>query len=129
MIGSRQRAALMLGAALVVGALVGVGATVAWEHGAHANTVRGPAAYLAWLTDELKLDQQEQTRVKTVLDRYAPISDSMWEEVRPRFDSLRLALRADIRDLLRPDQQTQFQEMLRRHDAERHTRGTTRARK
>jgi hypothetical protein len=42
--------------------------------------------------------------------------DSMWGEVRPRFDSLRTLVRDEIRSQLTPDQAAKYQEMIERRN-------------
>jgi hypothetical protein len=44
--------------------------------------------------------------------------DSMWGEVRPRFDSLRTLVRDEIRGQLSPEQATKYQEMIERRNRE-----------
>jgi hypothetical protein len=48
--------------------------------------------------------------------------DSMWQEVRPRFDSVRAIMRGEIRGQLTSEQQTMYQQMIERREREQRER-------
>jgi len=48
--------------------------------------------------------------------------DSMWQEVRPRFDSVRTIIRGEIRSLLSPEQQGKYQQLIERREREQRER-------
>ncbi len=123
MTGSALRAAVLLTGIFVAGAATGSVAMHQYE--AHqADRARGPDAYLERLNRELTLDTAQYAKVKAVLDRYSPRMDALWAETRPRFETMRTELRGDIRALLTDAQRTRYEEMIRRHDADRNARGT-----
>lgn len=120
---SRWSALLLLVATFVVGVLVGAGgAALAQQRGlgthGHAS---GPDGYADWLAHELALSPPQRDSVRAVLHRYQPAMDSLWRETRPRFETLRSAVRSDIRSHLTPEQRRKYEEMLeRRRKAEPH---------
>jgi Spy/CpxP family protein refolding chaperone len=124
MIGSRGTASALLIVTFIVGALSGAG------YQAYAD--RAPTTtptYLDRLTTQLRLNETQQQRVKAILEQYSAPMDSLWAEIRPKYEPLRQAMRADIRQVLTDEQRTKYEEMLRRYDAERSNRqGAPRAR-
>ena len=104
---SRLAAAGLLLAVFALGALAGgVGVSVAEHRRAGVGTQpRGREGMLA------RPDQRswscpgtQQDSIRAILERHEPAMDSMWREVRPRFDSLRGVVRDEIRAQLTPDQ-------------------------
>lgn len=121
---SRLGAVTLLVAAMSVGALVGGIAVSAAEHRGDgpANHNHGRDGYVARLTDELSLTAAQQESVRAVLDRHRPEMDSMWQEVRPRFDSVRTIMRGEIRAQLSPEQQQKYQQLIERREREQRER-------
>lgn len=117
---SRLGAVALLLATMSVGALVGGIAVSAAEHREGGPVARrhGRDAFMARLTDELKLSDTQQDSIRAVLERHRPGMDSMWQEVRPRFDSVRAVMRSEIRAQLSPEQQTMYQQMIERRERE-----------
>jgi hypothetical protein len=74
------------------------------------------------MTEELKLSTEQQDSIRSVLDRHRPAMDSMWQEVRPRFDSVRAIMRGEIRTQLSSDQQQKYQQMIERREREQRER-------
>lgn len=129
MTASRRAATALLVGVFLAGGFSGAG-LMAWREGRAeaAPQRRGPDYYLTRLTRELDLDAGQQSRVRAVLDRYSAPMDSLWAEVKPRFETLRQSMRTDIRQVLTDAQRTKYEEMLRRHDAERSNAPGSRAR-
>jgi hypothetical protein len=123
---SRLSAAGLLLAVFALGALAGHFGPPAMEHhGAGASRLtRGREGILTRLNSELQLSTTQQDSIRAILQRHEPAMDSMWREVRPRFDSLRDVVRAEIRVQLTPDQQRKYTEMNERRDREYRQRGT-----
>ncbi|HKP27802.1 MAG TPA: hypothetical protein VJU15_00270 [Gemmatimonadales bacterium] len=121
---SRLGAVGLLVAAMSFGALVGGIAVSAAEHrgGGPIAHRHGRDAFMVRLTEELRLSVEQQDSIRSVLDRHRPQMDSMWQEVRPRFDSVRVIMRGEIRAQLRPEQQTMYQQMIERREREQRER-------
>jgi hypothetical protein len=121
---SRFGAVALLLAAMSFGALVGGIAVSAAEHreGGPIAHKHGRDAYMARLTEELKLTAGQQDSIRSVLDRHRPQMDSMWQEVRPRFDSVRVIMRGEIRAQLSPEQQRMYQQLIERREREQRER-------
>jgi len=117
---SRLGAVILLLAAMSFGALVGGIAVSAAEHrgGGSVTHRHGRDGVMARLTEELELSSAQQDSIRTVLERHRPEMDSMWQEVRPRFDSVRSIMRGEIRAQLSPEQQTRYQQMIERRERE-----------
>ena len=121
---SRFGAVALLGAAMGFGALVSGIAVMAAEHRGNGpgNHNHGRDGYVARLTEELTLRREQQDSLRAVLDRHRPVMDSMWQEVRPRFDSVRTIIRGEIRALLSPEQQGKYQQLIERREREQRER-------
>lgn len=126
---STRSATLLLLAAFLLGGLAGAAlhATIERRPAAREGRAPGRSDFLARLTDDLKLTAAQRDSIRVVLEHYHPRMDSVWESIRPRFETLRGELRSEIRTYLTPDQQRQFDELLQRRDAERRRRDTTHA--
>lgn len=122
---SRTGAAVMLIATFVLGGLVGGAATTM------ADRRHGPRprpSYVERLTTDLGLTEAQRDSVQAVLDRHQPAMDSLWEQIRPQFQSERQAIRNAINGLLTPEQQAKYSELqrqdsLRRGERERSRNG------
>jgi hypothetical protein len=117
---SRLAAAALLLAVFALGALAGgVGVSMAELGGGNGGTRRNSReSYLNRLTTELELSGAQRDSVRAIMERSKPAMDSMWGEVRPRFDSLRGMVRDEIRGQLSPDQAAKYQEMIERRNRE-----------
>jgi Spy/CpxP family protein refolding chaperone len=117
---SRLGAVVLLVAAMSFGALIGgIAVSVAEHRGVGPATHRhGRDGFMARLTEELELTTAQQDSIRTVLDRHRPEMDSMWQEVRPRFDSVRTVMRGEIRAQLTSEQQAKYQQMIERRERE-----------
>lgn len=117
---SRLAALGLLIAAFVLGAIVGgVGVSAAEHRGIGGpKHSHGRDGFLARLKDQLELNDTQVDSIRGILDRHRPTMDSMWQEVRPRFDSARTVMRSEIRAQMTPEQQQRYQELLERRERE-----------
>ncbi|HEX9164682.1 MAG TPA: hypothetical protein VF862_02140 [Gemmatimonadales bacterium] len=117
---SRLGAAGLLAAVFALGALAGgVGVSMAELGGGDGGIRRySRESYLNRLTTELDLSGVQRDSIRAIMERNKPAMDSMWGEVRPRFDSLRTLVRDEIRRQLNPDQAAKYQEMIERRNRE-----------
>jgi Spy/CpxP family protein refolding chaperone len=123
MMRSRMAAAGLLLATFALGAVAGgVGMTVAEHRPGGVKESHGRAGFLARLTDQLDLNDDQRDSICAILERHGPMMDSMWKEVRPRFDSVRTEMRNEINAQLTPDQQRRYQEMRERRQQENRDR-------
>jgi Spy/CpxP family protein refolding chaperone len=127
---SSRTAALLLLAAFLLGALAG-GAAMALAGRPAAmgpgGRSQGSSGYLARLSRDLNLTPVQQDSVGAILKRFEPRMDSIWQDFRPRFDTLRAELRTTINAQLTPDQQRQYARLLERRSAERRTKDSSNA--
>jgi Spy/CpxP family protein refolding chaperone len=114
---SKLGAVLLLLGVFALGAVAG-GVGLRMAEGGKGPRHGGREGYIERLTSALDLTAVQQDSIRTILERGEPLMDSLWHDVRPRFDSLRVALRAEIRAQLTPEQQRRYTEMLERRDRE-----------
>jgi hypothetical protein len=125
MISSTRRAAVLLLATFALGAATGAAAMNYSAHRHERPSSQGRAAwYLDHLTRNLDLTAGQQDSVRAVLARYTPRMDSLMGEVRPRMDSVRTAMRAEIARFLTPAQQKEYDEMRQEHERDRKAGGS-----
>ena len=82
---------------------------------------RGPDAMVAYLTRELKLSPAQADSVRAAFARHRPEIQALLGQVRPRFDSIKAVVRAEIDAQLTPEQRTQHQRLV--EEAEHHRKG------
>jgi Spy/CpxP family protein refolding chaperone len=113
---SRSGAAALLIATVVLGGLVGGAATTLADH-------RGPRpTFVERLSNDLSLTRAQQESIKVILDRHQPAMDSLWQIIRPQFQTERQVIRNEISSLLTPDQQAKYTQ-LQRQDSIRRAEG------
>jgi hypothetical protein len=88
----------------------------------------GPDAIASFLGRRLDLTPVQQESVRAVFARHHAEMQAIWGEVRPRLDSLRMAVRTEVNAQLTPEQRTRYARLLadleHQHD-ERGRRDTT----
>lgn len=123
---SRTGAALMLIAAFVLGGLVGGAATMMADRKTHSGKHAPRPTYVERLTADLSLSEAERDSIQAVLDRHQPAMDSLWEQIRPQFQSERQAIRNAISGLLNPEQRAKYTELQRQDSLRRAERDRSR---
>ncbi len=122
---NKLKAVLLLFLAALLGA--GLGAWAARELGRHGpgrGRWHGPEGYVQMLDRELELSPTQEDSIRAILRRSAGAMDSLWSEIRPRFDSLRSVIRSEVRSQLSAEQQVRYQQLVERLDAERRRHDT-----
>ncbi len=116
---SKVLAVALLAAVFAAGAVSGL-AIQAWADGRPAqHGPRGPERTIHFLSGELDLTPAQQDSVRAVFARYKGAMDNVWRDVRPRFDSVRALVRADVITHLTPAQQARYRELMAQKDEER----------
>lgn len=115
---SRVGALALLVAAFIVGGIAGGAAVAIGEAKVHPRGRR--PGHLERLSTELSLTAAQQDSVQAIFFRHQPLMDSLWREMRrsPQFDTLRAALRHDIRSQLTPEQQEKYTRMIEKLESE-----------
>jgi hypothetical protein len=72
----------------------------------------GPDALTAYLARRLDLDGAQQDAVRAVLTRHHTEMEAIMSSVRPRLDSLRTTVRAEITAQLTPPQRDRYARLL-----------------
>ncbi len=88
----------------------------------HGQLPRNPATarahYIDRLNHELNLTQDQQKQIDAILTTVQSRYDAIHQSVLPQYEDARKTGREQIRQLLTPDQQTKFDDFLRRMDEE-----------
>lgn len=100
--------ALLLLAAVAAAGFVGGAAWSRWAHQRMRQEAPRREGYATRLARDLRLDSAQTDSVRAVLQRYRAPMQATFETVRPTMDSLRDAMRADIRAVLTDAQRTRY---------------------
>ena len=119
---SKLSAVALLAVVFLVGGAAGWLLREGTDRGDHRpRRGRGPDAMVAYLTRELKLTPAQADSVRAAFARHRPEIEALWGQVRPRFDSIKAVVRAEIDAQLTPEQRAQHQRLV--EEAEHHRRG------
>jgi len=116
---STRTAVLLLLAAFALGVVAGIGGLALSHRPPGMGHPPGSSGYLSRLSKDLDLTPVQRDSVGAILKRFEPRMDSIWQDIRPRFETLKGELRSDINAQLTPDQQRRYAELLERQDARR----------
>jgi Spy/CpxP family protein refolding chaperone len=127
---SKLAAASLILVTFVAGGAVGTLISDAWEEGEHPSEEgdrdregrdgeRERKPYSERLGDALDLTAAQRESVSVIMQRRQDGLRRIWAETRPRFDSLRLEIREEIKKQLNEEQKATFQEMIARSDSSR----------
>jgi len=83
----------------------------------------GPDALTAYLARRLDLDAAQQDAVRAVLTRHHADMQAIMSSVRPRLDSLRTTVRAEITAQLTPTQRDRYARLLTELEHQHDERG------
>jgi Spy/CpxP family protein refolding chaperone len=115
--GKQVGAVLLLAAIFALGGAAGR-MSMTWGHrGGAAQPPQRSQRFIATLDRELKLTPTQRDSVQTILSRWDPAMRAAWDEMRPKFDSLRALVRADIMQVLTDDQRAAFKRWTARNDS------------
>ena len=117
---SKLAAVGLLAAVFVAGGLAGWGGREAADRDDRSPRRGGPDALVAMLSKELDLNDAQRDSVRTIITRHHPDIEALWAQVRPRFDSIKTEMRAEIDAQLTPEQRVKHQQLIDR--AEHHRR-------
>jgi uncharacterized membrane protein len=118
---SKTLAVLLLLAVFVAGGVAG------WTFGSRYSMPgpggRGPEAMAGFLTRRLDLSAAQRESVRTIFARHDPEMRAILSLIRPRMDSLRAALHAEIAAQLTPAQREQHARLMAELEHHRQERG------
>ena len=107
----------LLVATFVLGGLVGGAATTLADRSTHRKHERPRASVVERLARDLELTNPQRDSIQAVLDRHQPAMDSLWQKMRPQFESERQLIRNEITALLTPEQQAKYTALIQRQDS------------
>ena len=122
---SKTWAAGLLAATFVAGVAVGGVASAAWgdNDGGRAEWRRQRPSYGEHLQQALDLSVEQRLSVDSILQRRQVAMHDLWQEMAPRFDTLRAQIRSDILGTLDEAQREAFDELISKSDSVRRSRG------
>jgi Spy/CpxP family protein refolding chaperone len=110
-----RRAALYFVLTFVLGVAAGaVGMFLYAWYGGHWHRPMTRPDFVKYLSQELKLDTQQTQQVTQIIEASSKKFDDLRAQTRPQFDALRQQTDAQIRQVLRPDQERKFDDVIRR---------------
>lgn len=116
-------AVVFLVATFAAGIAVGAGGRALWVRYASAagpERTRGLDRMMHELNEELGLDPVQRDSVRAILQRHRTRMTTVWEMVRPRFDSMRAQMDSEVTRQLTPEQQAKYRDHVTRY---RHQKG------
>ena len=105
---------MLLVATFALGAFVGGAATSLADRSSHRHA---RPSFIDRISKDLNLTTAQRDSVQAVLDRHQPAMDSLWQRMRPEFESERQLIRNDINALLTPEQQAKYAALIQRLDS------------
>jgi Spy/CpxP family protein refolding chaperone len=114
---SRQTATMFLLGALLTGGVLGFSANRVFA-GGRKPLVQPQRQLRDQLSERLQLTPAQRERVDSILDDRHRQMTEVLKPVRPRMDSIRLNARANIRRILTPAQEVEFEAMLKELQAD-----------
>lgn len=114
---SRQTATMFLLGALLTGGVLGFSANRVFA-GGRKPLVQPQRQLRDQLAERLQLSPAQRERVDSILDDRHRQMTEVLKPVRPRMDSIRLNARANIRRILTPAQEVEFEAMLKELQAD-----------
>ncbi len=114
---SKTWAVVLLVATFVAGIAVGAGGRALWARRAEAaaGPSHGPDRMLASLAQELRLTPAEHDSLAAILQQHWTRMNAVWDAVRPRFDSIRVAMDSAVVRQLTPDQAAKYRDHVTRY--------------
>lgn len=123
---SKVLALVLLVAVFLAGGAVGIAASGAWRghraSDADRRDRRETPSYADRLQREVNLTPAQRDTVERIVAGYQGHMDRIWTEVRPRMDSLRDDIRAQIMLVLDSTQQARYRALIVRSDSVRAAR-------
>ena len=120
---SKTLAVSLLLATFVLGVAIGAVGTAAWGDRAERQRRPPPSrerpSYAEILQQELTLTPEQRDSVEAILARREQVMQQLWQEIGPKFDSLRAQIRVDIGQVLDSAQSVQYQDMINRSEQRR----------
>jgi len=120
---SKTLAVSLLLATFVLGVAIGAVGTAAWDGRAERQRRPPPSgqrpSYAEMLQQELTLTPEQRDSVEAILARREQVMQQLWQEIGPKFDSLRAQIRVDIGQVLDSAQSVKYQDMINRSEQRR----------
>lgn len=98
----------------LLGAVIGaVGLYLYAWYGGHWRRPMNRGQFVQDLTRQLKLSEQQASRLTQIMNDSRKKYDELHNQVRPQFEALRDETDSEIRQILTPDQVSKFDELVR----------------
>ncbi|HTZ99513.1 MAG TPA: hypothetical protein VMB02_04215 [Candidatus Aquilonibacter sp.] len=119
---ARREAAALFFVVFLLGVLLGGVGVHLWGERVLAkpvNTNPTRSQVIAECTRELQLTPDQQKQMVAIIDQTRSKWTALYAPLDPQYEKIRLDGRAQIRAILRPDQQAKFDDFMRRIDEQR----------
>jgi len=111
----KRRAYLYFLSTFLLGVALGaVGLFLYAWYGGHWRRPMEQRDFVKYLSQELKLDNQQTSQLTQILNESRKKYDALHSQVRPQFEALRQDTDNQIRQILNPDQAREFDEVIRK---------------
>jgi hypothetical protein len=122
---SKLLAVSLLIAVFVAGGAVGGVVVATWGDSTQGRQVppRPRRSYTDFLTQELKLSDVQHDSVQAIVSRRDTAMRALWQEVGPKFDTLRSQVRAEIMRVLNDEQRAAYESLIQASERRRPDRG------
>ena len=110
-------AIVALAIGIIIGAVGHMRCLPLMGHGEWKNPEKMHQHIMKEFTSKLNLTTDQQQKVSVILDDTRAKISALRQEVRPRFENIRNASKAQIRELLTPGQQEKFDAMTAKMEA------------
>jgi hypothetical protein len=109
---SKNLAMMFLLGAFLTGGVLGFTADRYMSHERADRNGRSNAALMRIMSERLRLSDQQQKSIDSILDQRSRQYRAVMEPVRPRLDSIKLNAREQMRRVLSQEQKEQFEALI-----------------
>lgn len=74
----------------------------------------------SYIIDRVEMSEVQRAAIDSILERRARRMRAVWREVEPRLDAITDSTRAEIMEVLTPEQQAEYEKLLERRRRDRH---------
>jgi Spy/CpxP family protein refolding chaperone len=114
LLGRRLFGAALLAAIFLAGALSGaaIDRTLSRTPERHTSNDRDQDRRRSYIIDRVEMAQEQRAAIDSILERRSERMRSIWGEVRPRLDAVTDSARAEIMEVLTPEQRAEYEQRL-----------------
>ena len=123
---SRLWATGLLFAVFALGLAIGGVTAAAWSDGSPRREPNRHRSYIERLDESLDLTPMQRDSIAHLVQAHRNVMDSLWSEIRPRYETSRASLRAAVMEILSDGQREIYRDLISRSDKKRENREKSR---